>query len=69
MDYSSLEGLAYRLVRLFWAEVININPGQQDLRLTPAVAAQWRERIQVTLEGLSPTRDFLSLFRRPRPVP
>lgn len=61
MDYSSLEGLAYRLVRLFWAEVIDINPGQQDLRLTPAVAAQWRERIQVALKGL-PRRETSSTY-------
>jgi hypothetical protein len=51
MDYGSLEGIAYRLVRLFCAEVIDIHPDQKDLRLPPAVAAQWRERIQLTLEG------------------
>ncbi|MBT8162992.1 MULTISPECIES: hypothetical protein [Arthrobacter] len=45
MDYGSLEGVAYRLVRLFWAEIIDINPDQKDLRLPPDVAAQWRERM------------------------
>jgi hypothetical protein len=28
MDYGTLEGWAYRLVRLFWWEVLQINPGQ-----------------------------------------
>ncbi len=59
MDYSSLEGLACRLVRLFRAEVIDINPGQQSLHLAPDVAAQWRERVKVTLEGL-PRRETAS---------
>ena len=45
MDYSSLSGLAYRLVRLFWWEVLQINPEQQDLRLSPQVATEWRERL------------------------
>ncbi|PRB43011.1 hypothetical protein CQ020_05820 [Arthrobacter sp. MYb23] len=61
MDYSSLEGLAYRLVRLFWAEVLAINPAQENLRLTPQVAAEWRERVKVTLEGL-PRRETDSTY-------
>ena len=40
MDYGTLEGWAYRLVRLFWWEVLQINPAQTDLRLTPQVAAE-----------------------------
>ncbi|MEV4267750.1 hypothetical protein [Kribbella sp. NPDC049584] len=51
MDYGTLEGWAYRLVRLFWWEVLQINPGQADLRLTPQVAAEWRERLSVTIDG------------------
>lgn len=51
MDYGSLEGWAYRLVRLFWWEVLQINPAQTDLRLAPAVATQWRERLAVTSDG------------------
>lgn len=35
MDYSSLEGLAYRLARLFWWEILQINTGQADLALSP----------------------------------
>ena len=36
MDYASLTGLAYRLVRLFWWEILQINPAQADLRTRPA---------------------------------
>ncbi|MBT2586492.1 tyrosine-type recombinase/integrase [Arthrobacter sp. ISL-95] len=61
MDYGSLEGIAYRLVRLFWAEVIDINPEQQDLRLSAEVAAQWRERVHRTLEG-RPRGDTASTY-------
>lgn len=61
MDYGSLEGLAYRLVRLFWAEVLDINPDQQNLHLAPDVAAQWRERMKVTLDGL-PRRETASTY-------
>jgi hypothetical protein len=32
MDYGSLQGLAYRIVLVFWWEVLQINPDQQDLR-------------------------------------
>ncbi|WP_077490692.1 site-specific integrase [Sinomonas mesophila] len=62
MDYGSLSGLAYRLVRLFWAEVIDINPDQTDLRLSPAVAAEWRQRIQTTLEGRERTDTSSTFF-------
>ncbi|MFC9335917.1 tyrosine-type recombinase/integrase [Arthrobacter sp. NPDC057009] len=61
MDYGSLEGLAYRLVRLFWAEIIDINPAQKDLRLAPEVALQWRERLHTTLDG-KPRRELSSTY-------
>lgn len=61
MDYGSLEGLAYRLGRLFWAEVLDINPDQQNLHLAPDVAAQWRERVKATLDGL-PRRETASAY-------
>lgn len=61
MDYGSLEGIAYRIVRLFWAEVIDINPEQADLRLAPEVAARWRERIHRTLAG-RPRGDTASTY-------
>lgn len=51
MDYSSLEGLAYRLARLFWWEILQINPGQADLALSAEVVTAWRERLALTLDG------------------
>lgn len=59
MDYGTLEGWAYRLVRLFWWEVLQINPAQADLRLTPQVAAEWRERLSLTIDG-QPRREIHS---------
>ncbi|WP_375504590.1 tyrosine-type recombinase/integrase [uncultured Jatrophihabitans sp.] len=61
MDYGSLEGLAYRLVRLFWCNVVQINPEQADLRLSPAVATAWRERLALTMDG-SPRRETHSVL-------
>ncbi|MDR7381184.1 tyrosine-type recombinase/integrase [Promicromonospora iranensis] len=61
MDYGSLEGWAYRLVRLFWWEVLQINPHQADLRLASEVAAEWRERLAVTTDGL-PRREIHSIL-------
>ncbi len=61
MDYGSLQGLAYRIARLFWWEVLQINPDQQDLRLDPATAATWRERLAVTTDGL-PRREIHSIL-------
>lgn len=61
MDYSSLESLSYRLIRLFWAEVLDINPAQKNLHLAPDVAVQWRERIRTTLGG-RPRKETASTF-------
>ncbi len=61
MDYGSLQGLAYRIARLFWWEVLQINPDQQDLRLDPATAATWREQLAVTTDGL-PRREIHSIL-------
>ncbi|WP_210736890.1 tyrosine-type recombinase/integrase [Cellulomonas hominis] len=59
MDYGSLRALAYRLVRLFWLEVLAINPDQVDLRLSKEVATRWRERLATTLDG-QPRREMHS---------
>ncbi|WP_328988836.1 site-specific integrase [Kribbella sp. NBC_01245] len=59
MDYGSLQGWAYRLVRLFWWEVLQINPAQSSLQLAPDVATQWRERLALTTAG-QPRREVHS---------
>ena len=51
MDYGSLDSLAYRLVRLFWWEILQINPQQADLRLPAEVITTWRERLALTTDG------------------
>ena len=61
MDYSSLEGLAYRLARLFWWQVLQINPDQQGLSLGPATAVAWREQLAVTTDG-RPRREVHSIL-------
>jgi integrase len=61
MDYGSLQSLAYRIARLFWWEVLQINPAQKDLRLDPATAATWRERLAVTTDG-QPRREIYSIL-------
>lgn len=62
MDYSSLEGLAYRLARLFWFEVLQINPEQSTLGLSPQVSAAWMERLSRTAEGLPRRETHSTLF-------
>jgi integrase len=61
MDYASLAGLAYRLVRLFWWEVLQINPGQADLRLSAQTATAWRDRLAITTDG-RPRREVHSIL-------
>jgi len=51
MDYGSLDGLAYRLARVFWWEILQINPQQADLRLSAEVTTTWRERLALTTDG------------------
>jgi integrase len=62
MDYSSLEGLAYRLARLFWFEVLQINPAQSSLGLSPSVAAAWLERLSRTTDGQPRRETHSTLF-------
>ncbi|MCE3556304.1 site-specific integrase [Pseudonocardia sp. RS11V-5] len=62
MDYASLTGLAYRLVRLFWWEILQINPSQADLRIDPRTATEWRERFAVTTDGRARREIHSTLF-------
>jgi len=56
MNYSSLESVAYLLVRVFWRTVLTINPAQADLNLDAATAAAWRQAVETTTDG-RPRRD------------
>lgn len=45
IDHVSLVRLADALGRLFWADLESHHPGISSLRLSPAVAAAWKQRI------------------------
>jgi integrase len=45
LDYNSLKDLSYYLARRFWKDLEVHHPGIDSLRLTPEVAAGWRERL------------------------
>jgi len=62
LDHSSLRHLAYQLGRLFWKDLELHHPGIEDLRLTPAVAAAWKQRVQVvtTKRGTRPRAGALN---------
>ncbi|MFJ2131420.1 tyrosine-type recombinase/integrase [Streptomyces sp. NPDC087845] len=45
-DYTTITALARQLANTFWAKIEKINPGQQDLALSPEVYAQWREAVK-----------------------
>ncbi len=45
VDYSSLRQLAFGLGKLFWKDLEDHHPGIGSLRLAPAVATAWKQRI------------------------
>jgi hypothetical protein len=45
LDYNSLKDLSYYLARRFWKDLEVHHPGIDSLRLTPEVAAAWRDRL------------------------
>jgi Phage integrase family len=47
LDHSTLRRLAYELGRLFWKDLELHHPGIASLRLEAAVAAAWKQRLQV----------------------
>ena len=55
IDYTTLRGLSTVLAGAFWKDLENHHPGIDSLRLSPDVAAAWRERLQTkesrTAEG------------------
>jgi hypothetical protein len=44
-DYSTLRAIAHILGKLFWRDLELHNPGISSLRLSPAAAAGWKQRI------------------------
>ena len=46
IDYATLVGLAYHLVRCFWCDLEQHHPGIDSLRLTREVAGGWKRRLR-----------------------
>src|SRR5690606_21634863 len=51
LDYSTLRQLVNLLVRVFWKQIEEINPDQQDLRLSEETFTQWKEWMLVLPNG------------------
>ncbi|CAM5343316.1 Tyrosine recombinase XerC [Streptomyces tanashiensis] len=51
LDYSTLRQLSNLLVRVFWKQIEEINPGQADLRLSEETFTRWKERLVVLPNG------------------
>ncbi|MFK4687752.1 tyrosine-type recombinase/integrase [Streptomyces pristinaespiralis] len=61
LDFSSTTSLARKLASLFWKAVETVNPGQADLRLSPATYETWKQRMRVKEDG-STRIDFDNLL-------
>ncbi|AIV38620.1 integrase [Streptomyces sp. CCM_MD2014] len=51
LDYSTLRQLTNLLVRVFWKQIEEINPDQQDLRLSEETFTSWKEWLLVLPNG------------------
>src|ERR1035438_8465836 len=51
VDYATLRNLAQRLGSVFWRDLELHNPGVDSLHLSPAVAAEWKQRALTTTDG------------------
>ena len=54
--------LGHRLARLFWWEILQINPGQANLAISAEVVTAWRERLALTLDGRPRREAHSTLF-------
>lgn len=53
VDYATLQRLAGTLGKLFWADLEHHHPGIDSLRLSPAAATAWKQRILARQSGLN----------------
>ncbi|WP_327097415.1 site-specific integrase [Nocardia vinacea] len=55
IDYSTLSGLAITLALTFWKDIERHHPGVDSLKLSPATAAAWKQRIRTrTIRSTTP---------------
>ena len=50
-DFSTLQRFAYLLGKLFWADLEAHHPGIDSLKLSPEVAAAWKQRVMTKTRG------------------
>ena len=56
IDYTTLVGCSYHLVKCFWLDLEQHHPGIDSLRLPREVAADWKQRLQ-TRDATATTKD------------
>lgn len=53
LDYSTLRGEVYHLAKSFWMDLEQHHPGIASLRLDPAAASAWKQRLQTRTKKIS----------------
>jgi hypothetical protein len=53
IDYVTLKNRAYELARCFWADLEQHHPGIDSLRLTPEMAAAWKQRLRARVKTVT----------------
>ena len=66
LDYTTLENLSRNLARHFWRDLEEHHPGISSLRLDPAVAAAWRQRVQIKTTRTTAPDGTVTQTRSPR---
>ncbi len=66
LDYTTLENLSRKLALHFWRDLEEHHPGIASLRLDPAVAAAWRQRVQLKTTRARGPDGTVTVTRSPR---
>ncbi len=53
LDYSTLRGEVYHLAKSFWTDLEQHHPGIASLRLDPATATAWKQRLQTRTKKIT----------------
>lgn len=66
LDYTTLENLSRELAFHFWRDLEDQHSGIASLRLDPAVAAAWRQRVQLKTTRTTDPDGTVTVTRSPR---